>query len=94
VNKLAKNKNDNDIKNNKNNKNNKSKSSKSVIRPKFEEFKAFINQCKRVIMITRRPSRDEFLMISKVTGLGICLLGAMGFAIHTPMMYLKAMLKP
>jgi protein transport protein SEC61 subunit gamma-like protein len=88
VNKLAKNKDGNNSKNIKNNK------SKSVMLSKLEEFKAFINQCKRVMMITRRPSRDEFLMVSKVTGLGICLLGALGFAIHAPMMYLKAMLKP
>ncbi len=93
---IADNNNNSSAKSNKSNKNNNTKKSNNNgndFNSKIEEIKSFVNQCKRVLMITRRPSKDEFIMVSKVTGLGICLLGTIGFAIHVPMMYLKAMLK-
>ena len=79
-------------KNKKNIKNSKNKDDK--INHKIDELKAFIQQCRRVLIITRKPTRDEFINVSKVTGLGICLLGAIGFAIHVPIMYIKGLLKP
>ena len=79
-------------KNKKNIKNSKNKDNK--INHKIDELKAFIQQCRRVLIITRKPTRDEFINVSKITGLGICLLGAIGFAIHVPIMYIKGLLKP
>jgi protein transport protein SEC61 subunit gamma-like protein len=79
-------------KNKKNIKNSKNKDNK--INHKIDELKAFIQQCRRVLIITRKPTRDEFINVSKVTGLGICFLGAIGFAIHVPIMYIKGLLKP
>jgi len=35
----------------------------------------------RVLKLTKKPSREEFLMISKVAGLGIIAIGLMGFII-------------
>jgi protein transport protein SEC61 subunit gamma-like protein len=35
----------------------------------------------RVLKLTKKPSREEFLMISKVAGLGILAIGLMGFII-------------
>ena len=64
------------------------------INAKIDELKAFIQQCKRVLMISRKPTRDEFLNVSKVTGLGICLLGGIGFVIHVPITYIKGLIKP
>ncbi|MBP2144370.1 protein transport protein SEC61 subunit gamma-like protein [Methanococcus voltae] len=65
---------------------------------KFDEMKTetknFISQCKRVLKVSRKPTREEYLNVSKVTGLGICLLGAIGFAVHVPITYLKGLLKP
>ncbi|MCS3901624.1 protein translocase SEC61 complex subunit gamma [Methanococcus voltae] len=65
---------------------------------KFDEIKTetknFINQCQRVLKVSRKPTREEYINISKVTGLGICLLGAVGFAVHVPITYLKALIKP
>jgi protein transport protein SEC61 subunit gamma-like protein len=61
---------------------------------KIEGLKNFILQCKRVLMVTRKPTKEEFINISKVTGLGICLLGAIGFIIHVPIVYLKGLIKP
>ncbi|WP_421078201.1 protein translocase SEC61 complex subunit gamma [Methanothermococcus sp. Ax23] len=78
----------------KNSNNNINNINNAKINAKFDELKSFLNQCKRVLMISRKPTRDEFLNVSKVTGLGICLLGAIGFVIHVPITYLKGLIKP
>ncbi|AEH06522.1 protein translocase SEC61 complex subunit gamma [Methanothermococcus okinawensis] len=80
------------VRDKKNNLNDNSTNTK--INAKINDLKSFLNQCKRVLMISRKPTRDEFLNVSKVTGLGICLLGAIGFVIHVPITYLKGLLKP
>lgn len=36
----------------------------------------------RVLKLTKKPSRDEFLMIAKVAGIGILVVGAIGFIIY------------
>jgi protein transport protein SEC61 subunit gamma-like protein len=42
----------------------------------------FITQCIRVLKITKKPSRDEFKTIVKVTALGITVIGLIGFLLH------------
>jgi protein transport protein SEC61 subunit gamma-like protein len=37
---------------------------------------------KRVIKLSRKPRKDEFIMISKITGLGIIVIGLIGFTIR------------
>lgn len=46
------------------------------------KVKSFIIQCKRVLKITKKPSKEEFKIIVKVSGLGILLIGLVGFLIH------------
>ena len=36
----------------------------------------------RVIKLSRKPKRHEFVMIGKVTGLGIIIIGIIGFMIR------------
>jgi protein transport protein SEC61 subunit gamma-like protein len=36
----------------------------------------------RVLKLTRKPSREEFLTIAKVAGAGILAVGAIGFIIY------------
>ncbi|MFQ5974790.1 MAG: protein translocase SEC61 complex subunit gamma [Candidatus Hydrothermarchaeales archaeon] len=36
----------------------------------------------RVIKLSRKPRKDEFIMISKVTGLGMLVVGVIGFTIR------------
>ena len=38
---------------------------------------------KRVVKVTKKPSKDEFWTTVKVTGLGILLIGLIGFLILT-----------
>lgn len=36
----------------------------------------------RVLKLTKKPSREEFLTIAKVAGIGILAVGAIGFVIY------------
>ena len=44
-------------------------------------FKSFINESIRVLRVTRKPSKEEFRTIVKVSGLGMILIGPIGFII-------------
>lgn len=50
-------------------------------------IKQFFNQSKRVWKLLKRPTREEFLTISKVSAIGLCLIGVLGFAINLIMTY-------
>jgi protein transport protein SEC61 subunit gamma-like protein len=47
-----------------------------------ERFKEFVSECKRVIRVTKKPTKEEYLTISKVAGIGILIIGFLGFALH------------
>lgn len=44
--------------------------------------KAFLRECVRVFRITKKPDRQEFMTIVKISGAGILLIGAIGFLVH------------
>ncbi|MEM2908454.1 MAG: protein translocase SEC61 complex subunit gamma [Candidatus Hadarchaeales archaeon] len=44
-------------------------------------LRKFIYECRRVLRVARKPGRAEYLDISKITGLGILLVGLVGFLI-------------
>jgi|GEM_PF-1317146 len=46
------------------------------------DFKDFVKECKRVWTITKKPNREEFKTIVKISGVGILLIGLIGFLIH------------
>ena len=46
------------------------------------KVKTFINECVRVLKITRKPDSYEFKTIVKVTGFGMLAIGFMGFVIQ------------
>ncbi len=41
----------------------------------------FWKQCKRVLKVAKKPDRKEFFDFSKVTALGIVIIGVVGFVI-------------
>ncbi len=45
------------------------------------KIKSFIDKCKRVWMVLKKPTKDEFLKVAKVSALGILVIGIIGFAI-------------
>jgi protein transport protein SEC61 subunit gamma-like protein len=46
------------------------------------KLKDFWIQCKRVMRITKKPNKEEFITIVKVSGLGILAIGLIGFIFH------------
>ena len=46
------------------------------------KLKSFFLQNKRVLKITKKPAKEEFKTILKVTGIGTLLIGLVGFIIH------------
>ena len=48
----------------------------------LEKLKNFINESIRVIKITKKPSSEEFKTTVKVTGIGLLIIGFIGFIIH------------
>jgi protein transport protein SEC61 subunit gamma-like protein len=48
---------------------------------KLYKLKMFINECKRVLRVTKRPDSFEFKTIVKVSGIGMGLIGLIGFLV-------------
>jgi protein transport protein SEC61 subunit gamma-like protein len=46
------------------------------------KVKEFAKECMRVLRITKKPDKTEFLTIVKASGLGILLVGLVGFLIQ------------
>lgn len=54
----------------------------------LQKIGSFITQCTRVWHLLRKPSREEFRTISKVSAIGLGLIGLMGFAITIIMRFI------
>ena len=39
----------------------------------------FLKQCKRALRVARKPDLEEYFQFSKVTALGIAIIGVIGF---------------
>ena len=46
------------------------------------KLKEFITECGRVLRVARKPSKQEFWTIAKVSGIGIMIIGLLGFLLH------------
>ncbi|RBQ23413.1 Protein translocase subunit SecE [Candidatus Methanobinarius endosymbioticus] len=46
-----------------------------------ESVNRFFKECKRVLRVSKKPNREEYLNFSKVTAIGIAILGVIGFII-------------
>ena len=54
------------------------------------KFRGFVNESARVLKVTRKPSKLEFQTIVKASGLGMIIIGLIGFI----MTMLKQLLFP
>ncbi len=50
-------------------------------------LKSFYEKCKRVWMVLKKPSKDDFLKIAKVSAVGILVIGVLGFLISIIMKF-------
>ena len=55
----------------------------------MQKTKNFLMECKRVLIVTKKPDKAEFLTVFRVSGLGILLIGVIGFIIQMVVMVLK-----
>lgn len=46
------------------------------------KLRSFIGECRRVLTVTKKPSKDELMAIVKVSGIGIALIGLIGFLLQ------------
>ena len=47
----------------------------------MSRFKSFLRECFRVLQLTKRPTKEEFKIIIKVSLIGIAIIGLIGFLI-------------
>ena len=46
-----------------------------------ESIRGFLKQCERVLRVSKKPDNEEYKTVAKVTGLGIIVIGLIGFVI-------------
>jgi len=46
-------------------------------------IRSFIYNAVRVLKLAKKPKREDFTFVAKVTGLGILLIGAIGYIIES-----------
>ncbi len=58
-----------------------------MIKSSLVSTKSFLLKCKRVWSVLKKPTRKEFEMTTKVSALGILIIGLVGFIISIIMTY-------
>ncbi len=53
-----------------------------MVKKLFTRLKGFIKECKRVLRVTKKPTKDEFKNIVKISGIGILIIGLIGFIVQ------------
>lgn len=48
---------------------------------RWQRLKEFVKECRRVLKVTKKPNREEYKTIVKISGSGILIIGFMGFLI-------------
>jgi protein transport protein SEC61 subunit gamma-like protein len=49
---------------------------------KWQKVKDFLVECRRVLRVTKKPDRAEFKTIVKISGIGMAVIGFIGFFVH------------
>ncbi len=53
-----------------------------LLAARWTRLKEFTVECKRVLRVTKKPDREELKVIVKVSGIGMIVIGAIGFLVH------------
>lgn len=48
----------------------------------IEKMKNFVQESARVFRVTKKPTKDEYFTILKVSAIGILVIGLLGFLLH------------
>ena len=60
-----------------------------MIKKLFIKLKTFIIESRRVFQITKKPSKEEFQTIFKVTAIGAAIVGFLGYVIQIGYILIK-----
>jgi len=52
-----------------------------MIQDYWVKLKSFVMECRRVLIVTKKPNKEEFKVIVKVSGIGMLIIGMIGFLI-------------
>ena len=58
------------------------KTIKDLVIEKKNDLKNSLKEMRRVLKITEKPDREEFVMSAKITGAGMLLVGLIGFIFY------------
>jgi protein transport protein SEC61 subunit gamma-like protein len=47
----------------------------------IKKFKPFFKKCKRVWSVLKKPTKQEFQMVAKISVIGILIIGLLGFIV-------------
>ncbi|HLC32734.1 MAG TPA: protein translocase SEC61 complex subunit gamma [Candidatus Nanoarchaeia archaeon] len=61
---------------------NEAKTVGSPVPGRMDKLHAFIQECKRVLRVTKKPNKEEFMTIVKISAAGMAIIGVLGFLIH------------
>ena len=50
-------------------------------------------ECRRVLRVTKKPNGDEYQNLTKVTGIGILVIGAIGFILTLALQLIGPMIR-
>ena len=59
----------------------------------LDQIKDFIQKAMRVLRVSYRPTQDEFYTTLKITGLGMILIGLLGYILSIVFSFLEAGVK-
>jgi len=48
----------------------------------MQKLKDFSVECGRVLRVTKKPTKEEYMVTAKVSGIGLLLIGLIGFVFH------------
>ncbi|MFA5071514.1 MAG: protein translocase SEC61 complex subunit gamma [Candidatus Pacearchaeota archaeon] len=54
----------------------------------FTSLKSFVEKCKRVWMVLKKPTKNELVKVAQISALGILVVGFLGFIISIIMGFL------
>jgi protein transport protein SEC61 subunit gamma-like protein len=57
----------------------KSAGAEAIRQTRWQKLKEFGVECRRVLRVTKKPSREEFKTIVKISGIGMAVIGFLGF---------------
>ena len=49
---------------------------------KMDKLRSFILECKRVLRVTKKPNKQEYTTIVKISAIGMAIMGVIGFFLH------------